>query len=180
MRWQGWTCDSRIQQTQMDGTMVTKDAYRHAMARLTGAVNIISSDGEAGRAGFTASAVCSVTDDPPTLLLCVNLASRQNDFLRANGVLCVNTLTIGQEDIARAFSNHDLTMEQRFALAEWSVLESGAPVMQGALAAFDCKIVERIEHGTHAVLFCQVLATAAGEGEPMIYFNRAFRELAKP
>jgi flavin reductase len=97
-----------------------------------------------------------------------------------NGVLCVNTLTVGQEEVARAFSNHDLTMDQRFAMADWAVLKSGAPVMMGALAAFDCKIVERLEHGTHAVLFCQVLTTTAGEGEPMIYFNRAFRQLAQP
>jgi flavin reductase len=157
--------------------MVSKDDYRNAMARLTGAVNIISSDGEAGLAGFTASAVCSVTDDPPTLLLCVNLSSRQNDLLRTNGVLCVNTLTAGQEPIARAFSNHDLTMQQRFDMAEWSVLESGAPVMKDALAAFDCRVVERLEHGTHAVLFCQVLAAQSGHGDALVYFNRAFRAL---
>lgn len=158
--------------------MVTKDAYRDAMARLTGAVNVISSDGPAGLAGFTASAVCSVTDDPPTLLLCVNLASRQNELLRANGVLCVNTLATGQEEIARAFSNHDLTMEQRFEKAEWSVRESGSPMLKDALAAFDCRIVERLERGTHAVLFCEVLAAEAGWGAPLLYFNRAFGTLA--
>jgi flavin reductase len=158
--------------------MVTKDDYRNAMARLTGAVNIISSDGEAGLAGFTASAVCSVTDDPPTLLLCVNLSSRQNELLRANGVLCVNTLTTGHEPVARAFSNHDLTMQQRFAMADWSVLKSGAPVLTDALAAFDCRIVERLEHGTHAVLFCQVLAAQSGEGDALVYFNRAFRTIS--
>jgi flavin reductase len=158
--------------------MVSKDAYRGAMARLTGAVNIISSDGQAGLAGFTASAVCSVTDDPPTLLLCVNLASRQNELLRVNGVLCVNTLALGQEDIARAFSNHDLTMAQRFERAQWSVRESGSPVLKDALAAFDCRIVERLEQGTHAVLFCEVLEAQAGQGAPLLYFNRAFGTLA--
>jgi flavin reductase len=148
--------------------MVSKDEYRNAMAHLTGAVNIISSDGEAGLAGFTASAVCSVTDDPPTLLLCVNLSSRQNDLLRTNG----------HEPVARAFSNHDLTMQQRFAMANWSVLKSGAPVLDDALAAFDCRIVERIEHGTHAVLFCRVLAAQSGQGDALVYFNRAFRSLS--
>ena len=158
--------------------MVTRDAYRDAMARLTGAVNIISSDGQAGLAGFTASAVCSVTDDPPTLLLCVNLASRQSELLRVNGVLCVNTLAKGQEDIARAFSNHDLTMAQRFERAEWTARESGSPMLKGALAVFDCRIVERLEQGTHAVLFCEVLAAEAGNGRPLLYYNRAFGTLA--
>lgn len=158
--------------------MVTKDDYRNAMAQLTGAVNIISSDGQAGLAGFTASAVCSVTDDPPTLLLCVNLASRQNELLRANGVLCVNTLALDQKDVARAFSNHDLTMAQRFEQAQWSVRETGSPMLTGALAAFDCRIVERLEQGTHAVLFCEVLAAEAGQGAPLLYHNRAFCTLA--
>jgi flavin reductase len=158
--------------------MVTRDAYRDAMARLTGAVNIISSDGQAGLAGFTASAVCSVTDDPPTLLLCVNLASRQSELLRVNGALCVNTLAKGQEDIARAFSNHDLTMAQRFERAEWTARESGSPMLKGALAVFDCRIVERLEQGTHAVLFCEVLAAEAGNGRPLLYYNRAFGTLA--
>lgn len=159
--------------------MLTRDAYRDAMARLTGAVNIVSSDGEAGLAGFTASAVCSVTDDPPMLLLCVNLSSRQNDLLRANGVLCVNTLAAGQEQVARAFATRDLTMAQRFATAAWSVLASGAPVLEGALAAFDCRVVERLERGTHAVLFCEVLAARAGEGDPLVYFNRTFKRLPR-
>ena len=158
--------------------MVTKDEYRNAMAQLTGAVNIISSNGPAGLAGFTASAVCSVTDDPPTLLLCVNLASRQNELLRANGVLCVNTLALKQKDVARAFSNHDLTMEQRFKHAQWAVRETGSPMLKGALAAFDCRIVERLEQGTHAVLFCEVLAATASKGAPLLYHNRAFCTLA--
>ena len=51
---------------------VEKQAYREAMARLGAAVNVITTDGPGGRAGFTASAVCSVTDSPPTLLVCAN------------------------------------------------------------------------------------------------------------
>ena len=134
--------------------MVTKDEYRNAMAQLTGAVNIISSNGPAGLAGFTASAVCSVTDDPPTLLLCVNLASRQNEIIRANRALCVNTLALGQTDIATLFSTKELPIEQRFAAGSWSTLATGSPVLDGALAAFDCRVVERLERGTHSVIFC--------------------------
>ena len=160
--------------------MLARESYRDAMARLTSAVNIVSSDGPAGLAGFTASAVCSVTDHPPTLLVCVNLSSRQEELLRINGVLCVNTLAAGQEPVARAFSTRALAMPERFATADWSRLVTGAPVLQGALAVFDCRVVERLERGTHAVLFCEVLAGHAGEGSPLVYFDRAFRGLATP
>ena len=157
--------------------MLSKQTYRDAMARLTGAVNIISSDGEAGLAGFTASAVCSVTDEPPMLLVCVNLSSRQDNLLHTNGVLCVNTLAAGQEDVARAFSTSGAEMEDRFAAARWTTLESGAPVLEGALAAFDCRIAERWERGTHAVLLCDVLAARSDQGEALVYFDRAYRRL---
>ena len=157
--------------------MLNRQDYRDAMARLTGAVNIITSDGEAGLAGFTASAVCSVTDEPPMLLVCVNLSSRQDNLLNSNGVLCVNTLAAGQEEVARAFSTSGAEMQDRFAAAQWSRLATGAPVLDGALAAFDCRIAERWERGTHAVLICEVLAARRGEGEPLVYFDRAYRRL---
>ncbi len=160
--------------------MITKDAYRDGMARLAAAVNVITTDGPAGRGGFTASAVCSVTDDPPTLLVCLNLSSRQNDYLRGNGVLCVNTLAVGHTALAGLFSTRDLTMDERFGAAEWSVLETGAPVLQGAVASFDCRIVERLERGTHAVIFCEVQAVQVSEGpDALVYFGRGYRTLGQ-
>ena len=158
--------------------MVSKDAYRDGMARLAAAVNVITTDGPAGLGGFTASAVCSVTDDPPTLLVCVNLSSRQNDFLRGNGVLCVNTLAAEQSRIAGLFATRELAMPARFAAAAWDKLATGAPVLEGAAASFDCKIVERLERGTHAVILCEVQAVKVrGDAEGLVYFGRSYRTL---
>jgi flavin reductase len=71
---------------------IERAEFRDAMARLGAAVNVVTTDGEGGRAGFTASAVCSVTDDPPTLLVCLNRAASSNAVFLRNMVLCVNTL----------------------------------------------------------------------------------------
>jgi flavin reductase len=158
--------------------MVTKDSYREGMARLGAAVNVVTTDGPAGRGGFTASAVCSVTDDPPTLIVCVNLASRQNEIIRTNRVLCVNTLALGQTDIATLFSTKELPLEQRFAVGGWSTLATGSPVLDGAIASFDCKVVERLERGTHSVIFCEVQAVRVRpEGEPLLYIDRRYRSI---
>lgn len=73
--------------------MVDSSEFRNAMAMLGSAVTIVTTDGPAGRFGFTASAVCSVTDSPPTLLVCVNRASANHEHFKTNGVLCVNVLT---------------------------------------------------------------------------------------
>lgn len=160
--------------------MVSRDDYRDGMARLAAAVNVITTDGPGGRGGFTASAVTSVTDDPPTLLVCLHLQSRQNELLRTNGVLCVNTLAAGQAPLSALFSTQGLSMDERFAAGSWSALQTGAPVLDGAVAAFDCRIVERLERGTHAVIFCEVQAVRAADGEPLVYFGRGYRAMERP
>jgi len=161
--------------------MVGKEDYRGAMARLAAAVNAVTTDGPAGLGGFTASAVCSVTDDPPTLIVCVNLASRQNEFIRSNRVLCVNTLAADQGEIATLFSTKELPIEQRFAVGKWTTLATGAPVLEGAVASFDCKVVERLERGTHSVIFCEVQAVRVRtDGQPLLYLDRRYRGIGAP
>lgn len=157
---------------------MSRDDYRGGMARLAAAVNAVTTDGPAGLGGFTASAVCSVTDDPPTLIVCVNLASRQNEIIRANRVLCVNTLAADQSDIATLFSTKELPIAQRFAAGRWSTLATGSPVLEAAIASFDCKVVERLERGTHSVIFCEVQAVhVRTDGEPLLYLDRQYRTI---
>ena len=161
--------------------MVARETYREGMARLAAAVNVVTTDGPSGPGGFTASAVCSVTDDPPTLIVCVNLASRQNEIIRMNRVLCVNTLAANQTEIATLFSTKELPIAQRFAAGRWSTLVTGSPVLEGAIASFDCKVVERLERGTHSVIFCEVQAVRSTPGtEPLIYVDRGYRSSVAP
>jgi len=161
--------------------MLSRDNYRGAMTRLAAAVNAVTTDGPAGPGGFTASAVCSVTDDPPTLIVCVNLASRQNEIIRTNRVLCVNTLAADQTDIAALFSTKELPIEQRFAAGRWTTLVTGSPVLEGAIASFDCRVVERLERGTHSVIFCEVQAVRVrADGEPLLYLDRQYRGIGAP
>mgnify|MGYP000378323263 FL=1 len=76
---------------------INQQTFRDAMACVGAAVNIITTDGDAGQAGFTASAVCSVTVSPPTLLVCLNRAASVWPVFNQNRALCVNTLAAGQE-----------------------------------------------------------------------------------
>jgi flavin reductase len=160
---------------------VDKQAYRGAMARLGAAVNVITTDGAAGRTGFTASAVCSVTDSPPTLLVCANRANDSYPAMKANGVLCVNTLAGAHEELSPVFAgmtNH--TMEARFDGATWHALTTGAPVLDGALVAFDCRISQIVEVGTHDVFICSVEAVEVGTvNEGLIYYARGYHRVAQ-
>lgn len=159
---------------------VSKQVYREAMARLGAAVNVVATDGPGGRAGFTASAVCSVTDTPPTLLVCVNRTNDSYPPLKLNGVFCVNTLAAGHEDLSSIFAGlteHEASA--RFDTGTWHTLLTGAPVLTDATVAFDCRITEQVEIGTHTVFFAEVEAIQVGDTrEALIYFSRNYHRLA--
>ncbi|QBK04335.1 FMN reductase [Hylemonella gracilis] len=158
-------------------TPVTRADYRDAMARLGAAVTIITTDGPAGRAGFTASAVCSVSDEPPTLLVCLNRAASVYPAFLGNGVLCVNVLDAEQQALSTLFGGKTPS-EARFAQGRWNTLASGVPVLDGAAASFDCRVVQRHAVGTHDVLICEVLALAMGDrAQGLVYFDRGYHAL---
>src|SRR5437016_5605909 len=100
-------------------------AFREAMCRLGAAVHVVTSAGAAGQTGFTATAVASVSDQPPTLLVCLNRRSVSAPVLSANGVFCVNTLRADEETIADLFAGRSGSREQRFAVGEWTTLATG-------------------------------------------------------
>jgi len=162
---------------------VTRQDFRDAMSRLGASVNIITTGGPAGRGGFTASAVCSVTDEPPTLLVCMNRNATAAAALRANGTICVNVVTAAQKDAALVFAGvTKCSMEERFEAGTWSTLETGAPVLQGAVVDFDCTVTEIIEKGTHLVVFAEVQGIQTGnlEDHGLIYFARDYHPVGKP
>lgn len=157
---------------------VDRQVYRAGMAKLAAAVNIVTSIGPEGRCGFTASAVCSVTDDPPTLLVCVNKASQSYAALTTSKVVCINTVAGPQEALSLAFAGGTKAMPERFAAAGWTTLVTGAPVLVSAAVSFDCRVTRITEVGTHDVLFCEVLAVQDGDEEGLVYFGRRFHRVS--
>ncbi len=154
------------------------EAFKAGMALLAGAVTIVATDGPGGRAGFTATAVCSVTADPPTLLVCVNAGSSAAPAFAANDQVTVNVLTPDQAAVAQAFGGKT-PMAARFG-AGWVPGSSGAPVLEGSLVVFETRVVERKRMGTHDVMFCRVCAVHVSSATPQaaVWWNRAMRTLA--
>src|SRR5947208_5274713 len=102
---------------------VEQAAFREAMSRLGAAVHVITTAGPGGKAGTTATAVCSVSDAPPTLLMCLNRRSQTYPIVTDNGVFCVNTLGDGGAEIADIFAGRTgVSGSERFGSGEWSVL----------------------------------------------------------
>lgn len=160
--------------------MVDITHFRNAMAMLGGAVSVITTDGVAGRGGFTASAVCSVTDSPPTLLVCMNRASHSNAQFKTNGALCVNVLAGTHQALSGAFANRALSTDERFASTDWTTLDTGAPAMLEALVNFDCRIAQVHEVGSHSIFYCEIQEIRQGGADDgLVYFNRAYHRLCE-
>ena len=150
------------------------------MARLGAAVNIITTDGPAGIAGFTASAVCSVTDSPPTLLVCLNRAASVWPVFSQNGQLCVNTLAAGHESLSNLFGGKT-PMAERFTAAEWRYGVTGSPQLEGAVVSFDCRVSQTVSVGTHDILFCEVMEITRNDAtHGLVWFDRGYHQLMRP
>jgi flavin reductase len=153
--------------------------FREAMSRLGAAVHVITTAGPGGKTGATATAACSVTDAPPTLLMCLNRRSQTNPVVLENGVFCVNTLGAPEAEIADIFAGRTGVMgSDRFNTGEWTTLLTGSPVLASAVVAFDCRIVEVRSVGSHNVFFGAVQAVRLGpQGPALVYHERAYKRV---
>lgn len=168
----------------MTATAVSPEqqAFRGAMAHLSAAVNVVTTDGPGGRAGITVSAVCSVTDSPPTVLVCVNQSSYTHDIFRRNGRICVNVLGAEHEELAMHFAGATkIPMEERFGWQIWDHDTAEVPILRDALVALVGRITGHTVRGSHSVLFVEVERTVVRDDTAgLVYFQRQFHRLGGP
>jgi flavin reductase len=154
---------------------VSKTEFRNAMARVCAPVNVITTNGPAGRGGFTATAMCSVTDEPPTLLVCMNARSSQTGLFVENRRFCVNVLTQEHRDLAGMFAGQQSDMEARYAAADWTDLPSGNQAIADAIVSFDCRLIEARLVGTHNIFIGEVIdIRCRRDGHALLYFDRNY------
>lgn len=151
--------------------------FREGMSCFAEAVTIVTTDGPAGLAGATATAVTSVSDNPPTILVCLNRTSKSAPRFVANGVFCVNALKPEHRELADVFAGRTgLHLEERFGKGEWSPLSTGAPALVGAAVALDCRIVDIKDVATHHVMIGEVVGVRMGpQAASLVYVHRSYR-----
>ncbi|GLK68924.1 FMN reductase (NADH) RutF [Hansschlegelia plantiphila] len=146
-----------------------------AMSRAVTSVNIVTTDGGAGRFGVTVSAVASVSADPPMILACINRNSPAAAAVRENGVLCVNLLADSHAPLSDVFAGR-FGPEARFGseAGSWTSGASGAPQLIGAVAAFDCALETAVDAGSHTIFVGRVLSVSVGGEAPLAYCRRSY------
>ena len=150
---------------------ITTDEFKAGMRRLAASVNLITTRTPDGRrSGLTATAVCSVSAAPPTLLVCVNRNGASYALLTEAGVFAVNVLALEDRALADRFAS-PLPQEEKFEQGLWAPLATGAPVLESAIAGFDCRIAHSVDSGTHGILFgeIQALRLRPTDAKPLMF-----------
>lgn len=150
-------------------------AYRDAVGHFTTGVAVITSVGDNGPAGLTASAVASLSLDPLLMLACLDRDSRTLKAIESSGRLAVNVLARGQEELARGFAGKGPEHE-KFTGVSWRDRE-GLPELDGIVAWIAGDVTELIPGGDHLIAITAVTHVDAPGGDPLVYFRGAFRSL---
>jgi flavin reductase (DIM6/NTAB) family NADH-FMN oxidoreductase RutF len=156
--------------------MTTTSDFKRAMRHLASGVTIVATEHKGIRAGLAVTAVCSVSADPATILVCINSGSSAHNLIEASGRFSVNVLAHGQEDLAQQFSGETgIRGEERFARGTWYSLATGAPILDGALISLDCHVVEVVRIATHSVFFGAATAiTPPSALRPLLYADGTY------
>ncbi|HMN74281.1 MAG TPA: flavin reductase family protein [Rhodoblastus sp.] len=152
------------------------DRFRDAMRRTAAGVAVVTTQGPAGRGGITVSSFCSLSLEPPSVLVCIRRNSTTLQRILGNQVFAANVLAQDQSELAAAFASPATPHERRFALGRWEE-GPGGPTLAGAVAHFDCKLAHVHDYGSHTIVIGEVVEAASHDARPLIYAEQGFHKL---
>jgi flavin reductase len=154
---------------------VTSDQFKTVMRRFAASVNVItSSDGEV-TSGMTATAVCSVSADPPSALIIVNRSNRSHPVISRSKAFAVNVLCAGQKDLANHFASRP---SEPFAGIPHRSGKTGCPIIEGADAFIECLVFQEMDVGTHTIFLGRIVSTGTANSEPLLYHEGRYHGLS--
>jgi flavin reductase (DIM6/NTAB) family NADH-FMN oxidoreductase RutF/DNA-binding GntR family transcriptional regulator len=164
-----------VDPTQSSGLRrLTPEEFRDVIGSFASGVTVITARHDGDPKGTTASAVTSVSLEPPMVLICLNKSSSTRDTVAAAGRFAVNILGEDQASEAMAFAKKE---GDKFAGVAVTEGEGGEPLLSDALATLECHVAEEVVGGTHSVFFGEVERASARQGAPLAYFRGQFGRL---
>lgn len=141
---------------------IEKNFFRQVMGHFATGVTIVTTNHKGAIGGLTVNAFCSVSLNPPLILVCVDLTSQTLPLIRDSKSFAVNMLGENQEELSRCFATHSPDRFDYFCHASYTRAATGAPIIDGALAFIDAEVVAEHPGGDHAIFIGQVKAMGAG------------------
>lgn len=156
---------------------MNRETFIRALRFVANSVTVVTTNGEAGRHGATVSAFCSVSADPPTVLVCLNATSKIGELVAQNKVFNVNVLPEGSEAIAKRFAGaEDASFDDRFEGI--AITDDAVPALVDA-TVFQCRLQQLEQSGSHLIAIGRVEATMGGGKPPLTYFDGAYQTLQR-
>ena len=154
-------------------------SFTNAMRALVGNCSVITAGEGEDRSGLLVTSAISLSADPPLLLACVNKSASSWPLLKKYRKFGWSSLGADHQKVAENFSGFGgVKGADRYNGATWETAETGALLLEGAPAAFDCELEEMIDRATHSIVIGRVRAirhnVAAGA---LVYWNGAFKKL---
>src|SRR5713101_7881339 len=137
---------------------IETDFFRQVMGQFTTGVTVVTTRSKDGLAGLTVNSFTSVSLEPPLVLICIDLYSTALPFIRASGNFAVNVLTSEQEALSQCFATISAERYEHFCYASYHIASTGSPILDGALAFIDSRIVAEYPGGDHAIFVGHVVA----------------------
>jgi flavin reductase (DIM6/NTAB) family NADH-FMN oxidoreductase RutF len=158
---------------------VSAEAFKQGMRCLAAGVTIVTTLHDGARNGLTATAVTSLSADPPQVLVCVNRSAGAHDPIHRGSLMCVNVLAHAHQHLAARFAGQKGVFgEDRFGAGRWTTLTTGAPVLADALASFDCVVTERVQASTHTIFIGRVVGVRTRpKARPLVYASGTYARL---
>ena len=155
--------------------MITKDEFHAALSRFPSGVTVVTTKDKDERFhGITVSAFCSVSLEPPMVLVCIDKTTGSHPAFEFGKVFVVNVLNEEQARLSEHFASH---IADKFDGIEYSETEDGIPILDDALVNLECRLVYMHEGGDHTIFVGEIQKAKVKDGKPLLYFHRNYRKL---
>lgn len=156
---------------------IDQNAFKEALRGWASGVTVVTARAGEKVHGMTVSAFSSVSADPPLVLVCANRGSTTHGLIEEGGVFAVNILADHQQEISHVFSSSKYE-DSRLDRVGWSEGQTGAPLIDEALASLECTVARAHREGSHTIYIGHVEAVHIRDASPLVYYNGRYRSLA--
>ena len=154
---------------------ITKDEFKQALSRFASGVTVITTKDKSGKLhGITVSAFCSVSLEPPLILICIDKNAGSHDAFEESKSFVVNILSEDQQHISNHFA---LPIPDKFDGMDYSTNGNEIPVLRDTLVNLECNLKEAYEGGDHTIFVGEIEKSHISEGEPLIYSQGSYRKI---
>jgi len=151
---------------------VSPDDFRNALSRFASGVTVVSTRDADGRFhGITVSSFCSVSLEPPMVLICIEKMTTSHPAFEESGVFVVNILNSSQAWVSEKFAD---PLTDKFEGVECTLGLEGVPTLKDTLATLECRITFSYHGGDHSIFVGQVENVTVGDGDPLMYFRGGY------